>query len=148
MQLLIEALTPSYDTDDYSISLNNMRGDSLCVLVKLRSPDIVMDFNFALLCFGLLYWQYLAGSLFLYFTVHEYYSPQHCPLERPEAETKWPPFSRRHFQTNFLEWKCTNFDYNFTEVCSWGSTEQYSSIGSDNGLAPARRQAIIWTNDG
>ena len=25
---------------------------------------------------------------------------------------------------------------------------QYSSIGSDNGLAPARQQAIIWTNDG
>ena len=23
----------------------------------------------------------------------------------------------------------------------------YSRIGSDNGLAPARRQAIIWTND-
>ena len=28
-----------------------------------------------------------------------------------------------------------------------GSNQQYSSIGSDNGLAPARRQAIIWTND-
>ena len=26
--------------------------------------------------------------------------------------------------------------------------QQYSSIGSDNGLAPSRRQAIIWTNDG
>ena len=25
---------------------------------------------------------------------------------------------------------------------------QYSIIGSDNGLAPTRRQAIIWTNDG
>ena len=25
---------------------------------------------------------------------------------------------------------------------------QYSSIGSDNGLAPTRWQAIIWTNDG
>ena len=24
---------------------------------------------------------------------------------------------------------------------------QYSSIGSDNGLAPTRRQAFIWTND-
>ena len=27
------------------------------------------------------------------------------------------------------------------------SNKQYSSIGSDNGLAPTRRQAIIWTND-
>ena len=24
---------------------------------------------------------------------------------------------------------------------------KYSSIGSDNGLVPTRRQAIIWTND-
>ena len=27
------------------------------------------------------------------------------------------------------------------------SNFQYFSIGSDNGLAPNRRQAIIWTND-
>ena len=26
--------------------------------------------------------------------------------------------------------------------------QHYSSIGSDNGLEPARRQAIFWTNDG
>ena len=29
-----------------------------------------------------------------------------------------------------------------------GSNLLYSSIGLDNGLAPTRRQAIIWTNDG
>ena len=23
-----------------------------------------------------------------------------------EAEIKWPPFRRRHFQTHFLDWKC------------------------------------------
>ena len=40
-----------------------------------------------------------------------------------------------------------NFYLDFTEVYSQGSNQQYSSIGSDNGLAPARRQAIIWTND-
>ena len=28
------------------------------------------------------------------------------------------------------------------------SNQQYSSIVSDNGLAPSRRQAIIWSNDG
>ena len=28
-----------------------------------------------------------------------------------------------------------------------GSVKKYSSIGLDNGLAPPRRQAIIWTND-
>ena len=36
------------------------------------------------------------------------------------------------------------FHWSFSE----GSNQQYSSIGSDNGLAPTRRQAIIGTNDG
>ena len=31
---------------------------------------------------------------------------------------------------------------------SFDPSFQYSSFGSDNGLAPARRQAIIWTNAG
>ena len=35
-----------------------------------------------------------------------------------EAETKWPPFRRRDFQIHFHEWKCMNFDYDFTEFCS------------------------------
>ena len=26
-----------------------------------------------------------------------------------EAEAKWLSFSRRHFQIDFLEWKCQNF---------------------------------------
>ena len=34
--------------------------------------------------------------------------------------TKWPPFHRRHFQTHFLVWKSSIFDWNFTEVCSYG----------------------------
>ena len=55
------------------------------------------------------------------------------------AETKWPPFRRRQFQTHFLECKCNNVDWNFTAVCSWGSNEHYSSIGTDNGLAPTWR---------
>ena len=41
-----------------------------------------------------------------------------------------------------------NVDQDVTEVCSKVSNKQYSSIGSDNGLAPTKRQAIIWTNDG
>ena len=35
-----------------------------------------------------------------------------------ETEIKWLPFRRLNFQANFLAWKCINFDYNFTEVCS------------------------------
>ena len=33
-----------------------------------------------------------------------------------------------------------------SEICSHGSNYQYASIGSDDGLAPIRGQAIIWTN--
>ena len=41
-----------------------------------------------------------------------------------------------------------HFDEDFTEVCSLRPIQQYSSIGSDNGSELAKRQAIIWTNDG
>ena len=58
--------------------------------------------------------------------------------------TKWLTFRRRYFQEHFNEWKVLDFDNNFTEVCSWWSNWQYSSIGLDNGLAPNGRQA---TND-
>ena len=54
-------------------------------------------------------------------------------------------FSRQHFEMDFLEWKCMNLDKNslkfFPKV-------PINNIGSDNGLVPARRQAIIWTNAG
>ena len=43
--------------------------------------------------------------------------------------------------------KTFEFNYNFTWICSLVSNWQYGSIGSDNGLAPNRQQAIIWTND-
>ena len=36
---------------------------------------------------------------------------------------------------------------NLTEICSQESNWQKASIGSGNGLAPNRRQAIIWTSD-
>ena len=39
------------------------------------------------------------------------------------------------------------YDLQLTENFSWVSKQQYSSIGSDNGLVPTRREAIIWTND-
>ena len=53
-----------------------------------------------------------------------------------------------HFQTHFLEWKLLHFYSNFIAICSQASKYQYVSIGSDDGLAPNRRQAITWTNTG
>ena len=32
--------------------------------------------------------------------------------------TRWPPFSRRHFEMDFLEWKCVKFASDFNEICS------------------------------
>ena len=55
-------------------------------------------------------------------------------------------FADDMFKRIFSEWKELNFKYNFTEICSLGPNWQYVSIGSDNGLAPKRRQAIVWTN--
>ena len=60
-----------------------------------------------------------------------------------EAETKWLPCRRRPCPVHFLEWKASYFYSNFTEVCILGSCWQCVSIGSNNGLALARRQAII-----
>ena len=47
--------------------------------------------------------------------------------------------------SSVLPWM--NFEWNFIEICPLVSTHQCDSIGSDNGLVPIRRQAIIWTND-
>ena len=65
-----------------------------------------------------------------------------------DAEIKGPPCSRRHFSNTFSWMKMYVFRLNFHAVCSQGSNEWYSSIGSDNGLSPTRRQTIIWTSDG
>ena len=59
---------------------------------------------------------------------------------------KMAAISRRHFQMHFHEWKVLYSDSKFIEVCSYGSKWQEVSVGSGNGLAPNRRQAIIWTN--
>ena len=45
-----------------------------------------------------------------------------------------------------FSWMKMYFDENFSEVCSLESNFQLPNNGLDNGLAPNRRQAIIWTN--
>ena len=55
-----------------------------------------------------------------------------------EAKTKWPPFSRRYFEMDFLEWSCMHLDLFFIKICSQGSNDQYSSVGSENGLATSQ----------
>ena len=52
--------------------------------------------------------------------------------------------------SNAVSWKkMSEFRLkNFTDVCFRGSNWQWASISSADGLAPTRRQAIIWTIDG
>ena len=49
--------------------------------------------------------------------------------------------------SNAFSWKNENVTISIKISLKFVSNWQYSIIGSDNGLAPARRQAIIWTND-
>ena len=63
---------------------------------------------------------YKLREIFSFQTIHNdmksrLYSAQKWHIE---AEMKWTTFGKQHFQTYFLQWKCLNFDYNFTEVCS------------------------------
>ena len=55
--------------------------------------------------------------------------------------------SRTLVSRTFSWIKIFNFNYDFTEICSLWPHWQCGSTGSDNGLAPDRRQSIIWTND-
>ena len=64
-----------------------------------------------------------------------------------------PRQNGRHFSDGIF--KCIFLNYYVwitIKIFRWslflGSIKQYTSIGSDNDLAPARRQAIIWSNDG
>ena len=62
-----------------------------------------------------------------------------------------PRQNGRHFPDNIFKWIFLNENawiLNFIEVTSLGSNKQYSSICSDDGLAPARRRAIILINNG
>ena len=51
-----------------------------------------------------------------------------------------------HIQIHFHEWKVLYLDSNLTKIRSQGSNWQWVSIGSGNGLALNRQQAITWTN--
>ena len=59
-----------------------------------------------------------------------------------KAGSKLLPLRRRHFQMDFLYCRCMNVAQDFTEFFSWDSNSRYSSIGSDNGLAPTRRHPL------
>ena len=60
--------------------------------------------------------------------------------------TKWPPFWQTTISNAFSWMKMIEFQFEFHWFLSQESTWQWVSIGSGNGLAPSRWQAITWTN--
>ena len=62
------------------------------------------------------------------------------------GHTKWSPLCRRHVEIHFLDWNIYCFRLKFHKHCFLEVS--IPSIGSGNGSASIRRQAIIWTNDG
>ena len=62
------------------------------------------------------------------------------------GQDKMALISQTTFSNAFPWMEIFKFQLRF-QVCLKWSNWQYSSIGSDIGLAPNRRQAIIWSND-
>ena len=57
------------------------------------------------------------------------------------------PDSLQTFSSAFSCIKLFEFGLKFHLICCWESNWQTVSIGSGNGLAPNRCQAVTWTND-
>ena len=90
--------------------------------------------------------------------------PVYCRRTVDTALTHWSGHKMANIsQTTFsnaipwmkVEDNSTNISLEFVPKCqinnynrSNHTNVQYNNISSDNGLAPTRRQAIIWTNDG
>ena len=68
------------------------------------------------------------------------------PSQRTSKAENVPMWVRHHANA-FLRRHMHFYKY-FTEICSRRSNWRYSNIGSDNGLAPYKQYAIIWTHGG
>ena len=91
-------------------------------------------------------------NLFWLLLFHRWYGFRSVPVINIElckilAKPRRLPFYRKYFWINFLALKLLYLDPNLSDISSRFCKRQYASNGSDNGLAPSRRQAIIWIND-
>ena len=69
-------------------------------------------------------------------------------VEGLSSQDKMATISQTTFSNAFSWMKISEFRLKFHQsLFLKAQLKWYSSIGSDNGLAPNRRQAIIWTND-
>ena len=78
---------------------------------------------------------------FLVSVAHNGVDKPHLPLDKMAAILQTS-------LNGFSQMKLYDFDWNLLEFVPWCPINTIHIIGSDNGLAPTKRQAIIWTNDG
>ena len=66
------------------------------------------------------------------------------------GQARWPPLWQTTFSSAFPWIKIYKFwiKFHWNMFLRWTSNWQYGGIASDIGLAPKRRQAIIWSNVG
>ena len=93
--------------------------------------------------------------------------PEICSRPVTHADCKWHEQSYAYYLTHWGQdvmatviWTTFSNEFSWMKIFEFllifhwslfpspGSNWQYASIGSDNGLALTRWQAIIWTNDG
>ena len=72
--------------------------------------------------------------------ITSYINMQHLS-QQIEAETKWPPFSRWHFQMDFFEGKTLNYDLYSLNFISNGP------IANKSGDKPLSEPMIVWSTD-
>ena len=105
-------------------------------------------------------WKKFEGSRGWYFTVQVRGVCHYYDITKPP----WP--SQRYHQKNPTGWyapfaeagdlldiQIPSYQYRNSHLTHWGRVthiyvNKLTIIGSDNGLSPSRRQAIIWTNAG
>ena len=98
------------------------------------------------------YWIYIAQSTGLQQRLKMLWMPRGDVISNTQS---------RIFKFDKLTYRSRDKIYAFSQTTfsnafSWmkiyefqsGSNQHFSTIGSDNGLAPTRRQAFIWTSDG
>ena len=82
---------------------------------------------------------------------------QWCNGPSPQDIMIWPPFSARYNDVmailNKMQWCDNACQQDTIMLTDWGRVThicvgKLTIIGSDNGLSPGRRQAIIWTSAG
>ena len=93
----------------------------------------LLEFYFLNIIYILLYIDFILSIFFQHSNIltrasHHWCLASNIVLVGCVAQTKRPPFCRRHFQISFLGWNLFYCDPNFTEVCPSESIDNTSAL--------------------